>query len=101
MGMFDYVDYECTCPVCHSKVDGFQSKDGECWLNKVLPGEVSNFYSSCKQCGCWIEFNEQENGKYKRTVESRSQGKVLDMHTKEVAIKAVCKTCGQTITGKE
>lgn len=59
MGMFDYVNYECVCPVCHSKVDGFQSKDGECQLEKVAPESVDNFYAPCGKCGCWIELNRK------------------------------------------
>jgi len=49
MGMFDWVNYECVCPVCHNKVDGFQSD------------EVDNFYSSCRVCGAWIEFDAEDS----------------------------------------
>lgn len=67
MGMFDEIDYECTCPVCHGKVEGFQSKDGDRALDHLKPTEVSNFYTNCRKCGCWIQF-DKEGDKYKRTV---------------------------------
>jgi hypothetical protein len=57
MGMFDWVNYECTCPNCHKKVDGFQTKSRSCEMKVYEPTEVENFYSSCENCGCWIEFN--------------------------------------------
>jgi len=56
MGMFDYVQHECACPVCHSKVTGFQSKCGPCGLLTLQPSEVDAFYASCPKCGCWIDF---------------------------------------------
>lgn len=55
MGMFDYVEYECECPACGTKVEDFQSKDGDCTLDTLQPDEVRNFYSSCKNCGIWID----------------------------------------------
>ena len=92
MGMFDYVNFECVCPVCKSKVDGFQTKDGDCVLDVVEPTEVSNFYSSCGKCGCWIDYTAKPvkltnfiqtvKGKHNKTV-----GRViLHEHTKEVTI---------------
>ena len=54
MGMFDYVNYECVCPVCKSKVDEFQTKSSGCLLDVLEPVDVSNFYSSCnehEECG--------------------------------------------------
>ena len=59
MGMYDYVDYTMPCPTCGNKVDGFQSKDGECLLSKLGIGEVDNFYTFCRTCGTWIEFNRK------------------------------------------
>ena len=57
MGMFDYVDFEMDCPGCGKKVNGFQSKDGECYLGWIKPMDVNNFYDACNNCGAWIEFN--------------------------------------------
>lgn len=57
MGMYDEVEYETTCHVCGAKVDGFQSKDGECNLDKLQPSQVRNFYSMCPECDEWIEFD--------------------------------------------
>jgi len=57
MGMFDYVKFSMKCPKCGKKVNGFQSKDGECTLNEVEYWKVRNFYSNCDNCNTWIEFN--------------------------------------------
>ena len=56
MGLFNYVDYECDCPRCGQKIEGFQTKDGDPYLVTVNPWEVNNFYSGCKGCGVWIEY---------------------------------------------
>ena len=56
MGMFDAINYEMSCPICGEKVDGFQSKDGECVLANIDYWEVDNFYTSCPKCDAWIEF---------------------------------------------
>lgn len=62
MGMFDYVNYECVCPICHHKVDEFQTKDGTPALQTVNPEDVDYFYNTCPFCGVWIEFT-RNNGK--------------------------------------
>ena len=67
--MYNYVDYECACPVCHAKVDGFQTKDGDLFFDTVMPERVANFYTSCGKCGCWIEFTRNDAGEWVRTVE--------------------------------
>jgi hypothetical protein len=59
MGMFDYVDFKLPCPGCGTEVNGFQSKDGECYLNAVKPTDVNHFYDSCDKCGGWIEFRRK------------------------------------------
>lgn len=56
MGMFDHVDFEMDCPKCGRKMNNFQSKDGECYFNRVKITEVNNFYDSCKHCNAWVEF---------------------------------------------
>ena len=88
MGMFNYVDFECVCPVCHSKVDGFQTKDGDLRLDTVKPKSVSNFYAPCRKCGCWIEFTRNDDGKFVRTVDGKIGDKTQTMpeHTKVVRI---------------
>ena len=55
MGMFDYVDIKIRCPKCKGEMEGFQSKDGECFLCNVKPSDVRNFYTSCKHCETWVE----------------------------------------------
>lgn len=57
MGMFDCVNFEMNCPVCHELVSGFQSKDGKRVMKELEIGEIANFYSSCTNCKTWIEFN--------------------------------------------
>lgn len=56
MGMFDWIDFKCECPLCGHEVVGFQSKDGPCQLDTLKPWEVRNFYSGCVECGGWVEF---------------------------------------------
>ncbi len=55
MGMFDWVDYECDCPVCGDKVTGFQTKETECELEIVSPEKAQFFYSKCEKCGAWLQ----------------------------------------------
>lgn len=88
MGMYDDVDYECPCPVCHAKVTGFQSKSGGCTLAMLKPSEVSNFYSSCDKCGCWIEFEAKDITNFTRKVEGKKNGErcLLTEHTKDVRV---------------
>ncbi len=58
MGMFDYVHFEMRCPVCGRLLDGFQTKDGECLLDKVEPDGLTTFYTMCR-CDTWIEFRRR------------------------------------------
>ncbi len=87
MGMFDYVNYECACPVCQTKVYNFQSKDGDLLLDTVEPAAVNNFYSACDKCGSWIDFTAKNTtGKtFTRTVTGENY-KCLHEHTKDVKI---------------
>jgi hypothetical protein len=41
---FDWVNYECICEVCDSKITEFQSKSGYCVLDMVSPLDVEEFY---------------------------------------------------------
>ena len=88
MGMFDHVNYECICPVCKSKVDDFQTKDGDCILEVVEPTSVHNFYANCNKCGSWIEFRSKPATNFIRTVKGKKDGRrvYLSEHTKEVSI---------------
>ena len=89
MGMFDYVNYDCACPICHSKVDGFQSKDGECVLDNLEPGEVDLFYAPCSKCGCWLEFSNEKktNDEFIMTVHDYNKKDILIQSPKSVTIK--------------
>jgi hypothetical protein len=86
--MFDYVNFECVCPVCKSNVSGFQTKDSDCLLETVEPSAVRHFYSSCSKCGCWINFYAKPVTNFTMTVTSRKGKKrtVLHEHTKDVRI---------------
>ena len=82
MGMFDYIDYECICPVCRDKLSVFQSKDKyapECRTFK--PQDVDNFYTSCNKCGCRLEFYRVDKEKFRRTVKGKVN-KLMGHHTK-------------------
>lgn len=96
MGMYDDVKYETICPVCHAKVDGFQSKDGGCLLDLLKPSQVNNFYTHCQKCGCWIKYTRIKSGEafpheniFKRVVEgkyTRMLREPMPQHTKLVQI---------------
>ncbi len=85
MGMFNWVDYECVCPQCHGKVEKFQTKDsdGYCDLSTVSPSSVSNFYSSCEKCGCWVEFSSIPTENYQMVVTGKDR---KELHRKNVKI---------------
>ena len=85
MGMYDNINYECTCPVCHGKVHNFQSKSGDCVLDTLAPNQVENFYSLCGKCGCRLEFNIKTRASYVLTV-SGKRGTLPDTYTKIVFI---------------
>ena len=96
MGMFDYIDYECVCPVCHNKVDSFQSKHGICELETLKPQEVNNFYSSCKKCGCWLEFTRVCDYSFTRTVYGAAQdGERKRLYDKTKTVKIPNHITGQ------
>lgn len=80
MGMFDYVKYECVCPVCKNKVDGFQTKDKDCILDVIQPQSVDNFYTHCGTCGVWIEFYREDKINF-RMVEGKHRER-LKKHEK-------------------
>lgn len=82
MGMFDYVNFSVDCPNCGKKVDGFQSKDGKCELEKIPYWKVRYFYSPCDNCEAWINFSLKENAEpyipienYEMTVKLNRGGK--------------------------
>lgn len=68
MGMFDWVEFETDCPVCGKKVQGFQSKRAGCNLDSLEIWQVDNFYTSCDNCGTWIEYNLKEEIRKKFTI---------------------------------
>lgn len=88
MGMFDYIKYECVCPVCHNKLDDFQSKDFDCELKRISPLEVRNFYTWCAKCGCETTFYRYT---YLTDIFLREtldkQGQVMEQYSKRVIVK--------------
>ncbi len=83
--MFDYVDYECICPVCNKKVSGFQSKDGNCIMETIDTSKINNFYTVCRQCGCWIEFKRAKDNRFMRTVSGKNGE--MPKHNKEIIVQ--------------
>lgn len=93
MGMFDYVNYECVCPVCGEDVTGFQSKSGGCMMDTKEAHEVNNFYSTCEGCDCWLEFTAIDKPFYpafKRVVtkgyEEDHNRSVIEEHTEIIEV---------------
>lgn len=63
MGMFDYVTYEAPCPCCGEPIKEWQSKDGDCFMEKYTPMGLLKetdrrsivFYTFCRGCEAWVE----------------------------------------------
>ena len=87
MGMYNKVNYEGVCPVCHGKLCDFQTKDGDLCCSIVEPVSVSNFYTSCSKCNAWAEFNKISDNKYKRTIHKHSDGDEQVKYTKVIKIR--------------
>lgn len=68
MGMFDDITDVpvLNCRRCGHPLSGWQSKDGECALDKIPYWEVRNFYVMChnkikgKECCEWHEYQLRE-----------------------------------------
>lgn len=69
MGMFDNIRFETECPNCKGKVNGFQSKSGECGMYLLEFWEVNNFYSSCPQCSTWIDYTIKQRPNRRLTID--------------------------------
>lgn len=60
MGMFDYVNAPgLTCGKCEEPISGFQSKDRDCELDRLEFWQVDNFYTLCRKCGAWNEWEKK------------------------------------------
>jgi len=59
MGMFDDVNVEIDCPKCGSTLNHFQSKDGNCELEKIDPENVLSFYDFCTVCKLHVSFDRR------------------------------------------
>lgn len=65
MGMYDEVIYSAPCFNCGMVLTDWQTKDGPCCFEKMLPHQVMRFYTTCEKwdskynksgCGQWNEY---------------------------------------------
>lgn len=59
MGMFDDI-IEVPAQQCHgcgAALEGWQSKDGPCRCEELPFWKVREFYTSCRKCGMWHQFD--------------------------------------------
>lgn len=92
MGMFDEVNFVTDCPECGARMDGFQSKDLGCQLERVEPDALLNFYSHCRACGTRVEFTRMPAAGEPREV-PLTEAEVLALgFTKEVAPRRLAST---------
>ncbi len=70
MGMFDYVTYNCVCPVCHNEISEFQTKSENCVLEYLDTSQCDYFYGYC-DCGSQLHFSRVEINKFLRKVLSK------------------------------
>jgi C4-type Zn-finger protein len=68
MGLYNYVNFETTCPVCQAMIKQFQTKEGECNMDMVDFNQVNNFYAICPNCQTFVEFYYSPENK-ERTIE--------------------------------
>lgn len=60
MGLYNVIkDFKVQCPICGEWVTQFQTKDKQD-MGESEVTDVSNFYSGCRGCGSWIEFNRRK-----------------------------------------
>lgn len=74
MGIFDYVNAKIPCFKCGEMLAGWQTKDGNVWMNRVDPDTVSNFYDQCHKCKTWNEYTRTARPR----AESRKEPYELD-----------------------
>lgn len=63
MGTFDWVNVpvEIACPKCEKALTGgWQTKDTDCLMVKVELDEVDTFYTSCRECGEWVQYHRKQ-----------------------------------------
>jgi hypothetical protein len=66
MGMYDNICIKVICPICGREVDNFQTKDTECMLDYIMPGEDKadpkmrylNTYAICEHIKKTASFGE-------------------------------------------
>ena len=85
MGMFNWVDFVCNCPLCDSEVIGFQTKEGDLILDTVEFESVNNFYSGCDDCGTWVEFDR--NCKHEKFKMIKPEKEVIDTIKNKIKTK--------------
>jgi len=55
MGMFDYVEGEFKCPTCGFLLTDFQTKSGDCIMDRLDFRWCDYFYAACPECDSWVE----------------------------------------------
>lgn len=82
MGMFDWIRFQDECPNCGELLSGcWQSKDRYCQLEQLKPHKVENFYTSCRHCKVWIDYQKEYGSKkWTRRVTSDFRNVHLDQH---------------------
>ncbi len=60
-GLFDWVDFKCSCPDCGRLLSGFRTRDLCNTLDTVDYRIAHHFYAEC-ECGAWIDFIRKPAG---------------------------------------
>lgn len=99
--MFDYINYECECPCCHSAVTDFQSRSGNCNMSRLTPNSVEEFYGMCS-CGAWLEFSRVSPGVYRRSLKERfGAGGYLNNEEVPIPFQTATELAGKTLVDPE
>lgn len=94
MGMYDYIDgLEVKCPQCGVIIDDFQSRQ-YADMKHLKFWEADNFYSSCDNCGCRVEYTYNNKLKSKRRIEDYKR--VIQKHKTNH-----CDRCRKKLTYRE
>ena len=83
MGLFDDIDFEIECPNCKTKMDDFQSKDGQCLMHTLKFWEVNNFYAGCPECNTWVEYTLKNKSRPNRKLTIKDYKKEVQISTKK------------------
>ena len=73
MGMYDSVEGEFKCPKCGHLQTDFQTKQHDCILDTLDFRICDYFYSSCDNCGVWLDVTLSEDAR------KQIYGKIAEM----------------------